>query len=134
MIAMAAGKIICISLDPGLEEEMLVAMKQDGIHSADRFISDMLRIDFASRKTAHDSPGTLRADNEHLRLRIRDLEHIIRKKDDEITVLLKLWESCGTDEERSPELEEKVGKLIRDWYYESERRDYSAADRSPPQL
>ena len=133
MIAMAAGKIICISLDPGLEEEMLVVMKEDGIHSADRFISDIMRIHLASRKAAHDSPETLRADNEHLRLRIRDLEHIIHKKDDEITVLLKLWETRGTDEERSPELEEKVGKLIRDWYYESERKDYSAADRSPPQ-
>ncbi len=132
MIAMAGGKIICISLDPGLEEEMLVAMKEDGTHSADRFISDSLRIYLGSRKTAHVSPETLRADNEHLRLRIRDLEHIINKKDDEITVLLKLWETSGTNEERSPALEEKVEKLIRDWYYESERKDYSAADRTTP--
>jgi hypothetical protein len=132
MIAMATGKILCITLDPGLEEEMLMAMKEDGSHSADRFISDILQVHFTSRKSPHDSPETIQAENEHLRLRIRDLEHIISKKDDEITVLLKLWETCGTDRDRSPELEEKVEKLIRDWYYETERKDYSAADRRIP--
>ncbi|NYT08147.1 MAG: hypothetical protein GKC05_07840, partial [Methanomicrobiales archaeon] len=74
-------------------------------------------------------------ESEILRRRVDELEQEIRRKDDQISVLLRLWEQCPLKEgerEVPPELEEKISSLLQNWYDDFERKDFSGADRDRP--
>ncbi len=109
-------------------------MKDQGYSNLEEYINDNLTACMACYSRKQPTPADLQHEAEMLRLRIRDLERIIRKKDDEITVLLRLWEHCTVNGEPapgldiSPELEDEIETVIRNWYYDVERKDHSGTD------
>lgn len=131
---MAKG-IVCVTIDPGVWEALIRLMEKEGSTSPDDFVNDALRIFIAAKTRRQRSADDLALEVESLNLKVEEQSEIIRRKDDEITVLLKLWEHCPIEEgekarmERSPELEEKVARLLQNWYYDAERKDHSGTDR-----
>ncbi len=109
-------------------------MKDQGYSNLEKYVNDNLTACIACYSHTQPTPADLHYEAEMLRLRISDLERIIRKKDDEITILLKLWERCTVNGEPapeldiSPELEDEIETIIRDWYYDVERKDHSGTD------
>jgi len=131
---MAEG-IVCVTINPALWEAIIQLMEKEGSTSPDDFVNDALRIFIAAKARKERTEQDLKLEIESLYLKNEELNEIIRRKDDEITVLLKLWEHCPIEEsektrmERSPELEEKVARLLQNWYYDAERKDHSGTDR-----
>ena len=125
---------LCVTIDPAIREALETLMEDEEMASPDDFVNDALRIYIAAQKHEHRSSEELKLEIEGLCRKNDELEEIIRRKDDEITVLLRLWEHCPINDdekarmERSPELEEKVARLLKNWYYDSERKDHSGAD------
>lgn len=132
--AMAEG-IVCVTIDPALWEAIIRMMEKEGSSSPDEFVNDALRVYIAAKTSRKKSQQDLKLELESLHLKNEELSEIIRRKDDEITVLLKLWEHCPIEEgekarmERTPELEEKVARMLKNWYYDAERKDHSGVDR-----
>lgn len=130
---MAEG-ILCVTINKALRDALVRLMEKEGSTSPDDFVNDALRIFIAAKTRKHRTEEDLRLEIESLYLKNEELSGIIRRKDDEITVLLKLWEHCPIAEsektrmERSPELEEKVASLLRNWYYDAERKNHSGTD------
>lgn len=131
--AMAEG-ILCVTINPGVWEALIQLMEKEGSTSPDDFVNDALRIFIAAKTRKPRTEQDLQLEIESLNLKMEEQSEIIRRKDDEITVLLKLWERCPIEEgekarmERSPELEEKVARLLQNWYYDAERKDHSGTD------
>jgi hypothetical protein len=122
---------ICILLDPDLREPLEDLAREWGVRDADEVVNAALRLWIDAVRGSIEAGEDLRHEHEILRIRIQDLEQKIRKKDEVISVLLKLWEQCPLYEgerEVPPELEEKISRLLQNWYYDSERKDFSGAD------
>lgn len=117
-----------------LEATLRRMMENQEYASFDEFVNDNLAACVACRTRKDSTPAGQTYETEMLRMRIMELEGIIRKKDEQISVLLELWEHCKVQGEPapgleiSPELEDRIGTIIRDWYYSVERKDHSGAD------
>ncbi len=130
-----AEKPFCVLLDPNLEEPVRRYSREQGSGVPDDLVNSALRM-FIDTLEGTGTPGKdLTFENEILRQRVGDLEQVIRRKDEEISVLLRLWEQCplkGGEREVPPELEEKISRLLQNWYNDFERKDFSGADGSKP--
>lgn len=130
---MAEG-ILCVTIQPAVWEALTKLMEKEGSTSPDDFVNDALRIFIAAKTRKKRAEEDLLLELESVNLKNEELHEIIRRKDDEITVLLKLWEHGPIEEnkkarmERDPKLEEKVARLLENWYFESERKDHSGTD------
>ncbi len=117
-----------------LRDTLCRMMENQGYTSFEEFVNDNLAACIACRTRHDQTPAGHTYEVEMLRMRIRELERIVKKKDEQITVLLELWEHCNVGGEPapgleiSPELEDRIGMIIRDWYYDVERKDHSGAD------
>jgi len=106
-------------------------MQDQGYENPGRFVSDIIRAYITCQTRPQRSPDDLRFETEMLRMRIDDLEERLMRKEEELSLLLSLWEQCPVREgerEVSPELDEKISNLLKNWYYDSERKDFSGAD------
>ncbi len=123
-----------IHLRDELQATLCRMMEDQGYTSLEEFVNDNLAACIACRTRSDHPPGGHTYDVELLRMRIRELERIIQKKDEQITVLLELWEHCKVNGEPThslgitPDLEDRIDMIIRDWYYDVERKDHSGAD------
>jgi hypothetical protein len=126
---------ICIMLDPELRDPLEGLAGEWGVRDTDDLVNAALRMYIDAVSGRIEAGADLRHEHQILRMRIQDLEQKIRKKDEEISVLLKLWEQCPLKEgerEVPPELEEKISQLLQNWYYDSERKDFSGANGGKP--
>ncbi|NYT21576.1 MAG: hypothetical protein GKC07_07235 [Methanomicrobiales archaeon] len=130
-----AEKPFCVVLDPDLEEPILKYTRERGRELPDDLVNSALRM-YIDTLQGTGTPGQEPAfESEILRRRVDELEQEIRRKDDQISVLLRLWEQCPLKEgerEVPPELEEKISSLLQNWYDDFERKDFSGADRDRP--
>lgn len=130
-----AEKPFCVVLDPDLEEPIREFSRKRGSGVPDDLVNSALRMyidTLAGAETGGQDPVFV---NEILRRRIGELEQDIRRKDEEISVLLRLWEQCPVKEgerEVPPEVEEKLSSLLRNWYNDFEKKDFSGADGGKP--
>jgi len=125
----------CIILDADLEEPIRKFSREHGCGVPDDLVNSALRMYIDTLQGGGTKGQDLAFENEILRRRIEDLEHQVRRKNEEISVLLKLWEQCPLKEgerEVPPELEEKISRLLQNWYFDSERKDFSGADGGKP--
>ena len=130
-----AEKPFCIVLDPDLEEPIRQFSRERGCGVPDDLVNSALRMYIDTLQGAGTKGQDLAYENEILHRRVGELEQGIRKKDEEISVLLRLWEQCPLKEgerEVPPELEEKISSLLQNWYFDSERKDFSGADGGKP--
>ena len=125
----------CIVLDPDLEEPIRQFSREQGCGVPDDLVNSAIRMFIDTLKGTGTKGQNLAYENEILRRRVEELEHQVRRKDEEISVLLRLWEQCPLKEgerEVPPELEEKISQLLQNWYFDSERKDFSGADGGKP--
>ncbi|NYT17214.1 MAG: hypothetical protein GKC06_04300 [Methanomicrobiales archaeon] len=130
-----AEKPFCIVLDSDLEEPIRQFSRERGSVVPDDLVNSALRMYIDVLQGAGTKGQDLSFENEILRRRVEELEKQVRRKGEEISVLLKLWEQCPLKEgerEVPPELEEKISHLLQNWYYDSERKDFSGADGGKP--
>jgi len=137
MQSMMADEEIHVTIDPAYTAAIRQLIQEQMGDTPDRCVNTILRIFLASRAATVKSSDDPARVNELLRLRIADLEHQLKKKDDALSVLLDLWESCvmkreDVAEEVSPDVDDRVARLIRDWYYDTERKDHSGTNGGPP--
>ena len=133
MQSLMAHEEIQVTIDPAYTAAIRRLIQEQRGESPDQCINTILGIFLASETAtaeASDDPARV---NELLRLRIADLEHQLRKKDDALSVMLDLWESCvmkreEAAEEVSSDVDDRVARLIRDWYYDTERKDHSGTN------
>jgi|GEM_PF-633168 len=130
-----AEKPFCIILDSDLEDPIRQFSRERGSGVPDDLVNSALRMYIDILQGAGTKGQDLAFENEILRRRVEELEKQVRRKGEEISVLLKLWEQCPLKEgerEVPPELEEKISHLLQNWYYDSERKDFSGADGGKP--
>jgi hypothetical protein len=126
-------KPFCIVLDPDLEEPIRKLTKRGGSKTPDSLVNSALRMFIDAVQGTRTIREDLAYENEILRRRMKELEQQIGQKDEKISVLLKLWEQCPMkkgERDVPPELEEKISRLLQDWYFETERKDFSGANGS----
>ena len=137
MQSLMAQEEICVTIDPAYTGAIRQMVQERKGETPDQCVNTILELFLASQATvAKGGDDPVRA-NELLRLRIADLEHQLKKKDETLSVLLDLWESCvmkreDVAEEESPDVDDRVARLIRDWYYDAERKDHSGTNGGAP--
>jgi hypothetical protein len=110
-------------------------MQDQGYDNPGRFASDIICAYISSRAGHQRLPDDLRFETEMLRMRVDDLTDQLRRKEEELSLLLSLWEQCPVREgerEVSPEVDEKISRLMENWIDDSERKDFSGADGEKP--
>lgn len=137
MQSLMAEEEICVTINPAYTGAIRQMVQERKGETPDQCVNTILEIFLASREGRErddDDPGRV---NELLWLRITDLEHQLKKKDEALSVLLDLWESCVMKREdvvngESPDVDDRIARLIRDWYYDAERKDHSGTDGGAP--
>lgn len=130
-----ADKPFCIMLDPDLEEPIRQQARKQGCSVPDELVNAALRMYVDTVQGTGTKGRALAFENEILQRKIGELEQELRRKDDQITILLKLWDQCplkGGEREVPPELEEKISSLLQNWYNDFEKKDFSGADGGKP--
>ncbi len=130
-----AEKPFCIVLDPDLEDPVRKHSRKRGCGIPDDLVNSALRMYIDTLEGAGTRGQDTAFENEILRRRVGELEQEIRRKDEEISILLRLWEQCPLKEgerEVPPELEEKISSLLQNWYNDFEKKDFSGADGGKP--
>jgi hypothetical protein len=118
----------CIALDPDLEEPVRQLSEKRGCGCPDDLVNSALRMYVDTLQGPGTKGQDLAFEIEILRRQVEELKQRIRRKDEEISVLLRLWEQCPLDKrerEVPPEIEEKISRLLQNWYFNSERKDFS---------
>lgn len=122
-----------------IPDELLPAldnmMQDQGYDNPGRFASDIICAYISSRAGHQRSPDDLRFETEMLRMRVDDLTEQLRRKEEELSLLLSLWEQCPVREgerEVSPEVDEKISRLMKNWIDDSERKDFSGVNGGKP--
>jgi len=137
MQSLMAHEEIHVTIDPAYTAAIRRLIQEQRGDTPDQCVNTILGIFLDSQAAAAEGSDDLARANELLRLRIADLEHQISKKDEALSVLLDLWESCvmkreDVAEEVSQDVDDRVARLIRDWYYDTERKDHSGTNGGPP--
>jgi hypothetical protein len=109
--------------------------QKTGITDIATLVSEILSSYLLHRREGSLPPETCNQ-QDYLNLRIESLQAALKKKDQEISALLELWhirlgkegETLTPDEKKL--LEKKISDIQRDWYFDTERRDFSGADTS----
>ena len=110
-------------------------MQDQGYDNPGNFASDIICAYLSCRAGKQCPPGEHRFETEMLRMRIDDLTERLQRKEEELSLLLSLWEQCPVrsgEREVSPEVDEKITLLLKNWFDDSERKDFSGADGEPP--
>lgn len=137
MQSLMAEEEICVTIDPANTGAIRQMVQERKGETPDQCVNTVLELFLASQAAvARGGDDPVRA-NELLRLRIADLEHQLKKKDEALSILLDLWESCVMKREdvadgEAPDLDDRVARLIRDWYYDAERKDHSGTNGGAP--
>lgn len=122
---------IPVRIPDELLPDLHALMQDQGYDNPGRFASDIICAYLSCRAGKECPPGDLRFEAEMLKMRVDDLTEHLRKKEEELSLLLSLWEQCPVMEgerEVSPEVDEKISRLLKNWFDESERKDFSGAD------
>ncbi|HON81243.1 MAG TPA: hypothetical protein PLN56_04035 [Methanoregulaceae archaeon] len=130
-----ADKTFCITLDPDLEEPIRQHSRKQGCRTPDDLVNSALHMYIDTLRGAGASGKDLAFENQILRRRVGELEQEIQRKDEQISVLLRLWQQCplkGGEREVPPELEEQISSLLQGWYNDFEKKDFSGADGGEP--
>jgi hypothetical protein len=130
-----ADKPFCITLDPDLEEPIRKYSRRQGCEDPDDLVNSALRMYIGTLQGAGTKEKDLAFENQIMRRRVWELEQELQRKDEQISVLLRLWEQCPLSEgerEVPPDLEEKISSLLQGLYNDYEKKDFSGADGGKP--
>jgi hypothetical protein len=121
----------CIILDADLEDPIRNMARKRENCTTDNLANSAIRMYIDAMQAPGAEGQDLVYENEVLHSRVKELEKQVQRKDEQISVLLTLWQQCPIKEgerEVPAELEEKISRLLRNWYFDSERKDFSGAD------
>lgn len=131
-------KLIRVIIDPELNEALERITRDRCLESPEQCVNEIIGLYIASSSGTSVHPaGDPSRERELLRMKIAILEEQLERKEKALSTLVDLWEECvlerdiQEDEERT-DTEDRVGRLIRDWYYDAERRDQSGTDGGKP--
>jgi len=129
-------KQIRITIDPALNETLEHIMNIRNVHNPDQCIGEVLELYSASLGPVDSIEGDADHEREVLRMKIAWLEELLERKERALATLVDLWEECVLDrqarEEEPTDIDDRISQLIRDWYFDAERRDHSGADGGKP--
>jgi hypothetical protein len=123
---------ICVTIDPTLNTALEQIMKARRVESPGQCINELVKLCYASVSPAEEPECDPEREIERLRIKTTWLEEQLERKEKALLTLMDLWEECVLDqkvnEEEMNELDDRISSIIRDWYFDAERRDQSGAD------
>jgi len=127
---------IRVTIDPTLNTALEQIMKARQVETPGQCINELLELCSASLSPAEEPECDPDREIDRLRIKIAWLEEELERKEKALSTLVDLWEECVLDrtvkEDEMIELDDRINSLIRDWYFEAERKDQSGADGGKP--
>jgi hypothetical protein len=127
---------IRVTIDPTLNTALEQIMKARRVESSEQCINELLELCYASLSPAEEPECDLEREIERLRIKMAWLEEQLERKEKALSTLVDLWEECVLDrtvnETETNELDDRISSIIRDWYFDAERKDQSGADGGKP--
>ena len=127
---------IRITIDPTRYTALEQIMKARRVESPEQCINELLELCSASLSPAEEPERDPERELERLRIKMAWLEDELERKERALSTLVDLWEECVLDrtvkEDEMNELDDRINSLIRDWYFDAERKDQSGADGGKP--
>jgi hypothetical protein len=131
-------KQIRVAIDPTLNDALERIIKSRCLESPEQCVNEILAIYIASFHGPPMHPvGDSASETELLRREIARLEELLERKERALSTLVDLFEEFVIERDRKEEgeatdTEDRVSQLIKDWYYDAERKDQSGADGGKP--
>jgi hypothetical protein len=130
-------KLIRITINPVLNEALENITSKRRMESHERCVNEILEIYIASLGITEQPADDPLREIELLRMKIAMLEEQLERKEKALSALVDLWEECILERDMKEEYEiieteDRASRLIRDWYYDAERKDQSGADGGGP--
>lgn len=131
------GKQIRITIHPPLTEALESITIERRAESPERCVNEILEIYIASLGISEHPVDNPLHEIELLRMKVAVLEEQLERKEKALSALVDLWEECVLErdmkeEEEIHETEDRASRLIREWYYDAERKDHSGVDGGNP--
>jgi len=127
---------IRVTINPTLNTALEQIMKARRVESPEQCINELLKLCYASLSPAEEPECDPEREIERLRIKMTWLEEQLEWKEKALSTLVDLWEECVIDrtvkEDEMNELDDRINSLIRDWYFDAERKDQSGADGGKP--
>ncbi|MDD1707846.1 MAG: hypothetical protein LUQ33_01575 [Methanoregulaceae archaeon] len=127
---------IRVTINPTLNTALEQIMKARRVESPEQCINELLKLCYASLSPAEEPECDPEREIERLRIKMTWLEEQLERKEKALSTLVDLWEECVIDrtvkEDEMNELDDRINSLIRDWYFDAERKDQSGADGGKP--
>jgi hypothetical protein len=123
---------IRVTIHPPMTQALERIMKARRIESPERCINELLELCSVSLVPEEEREADPVQEIEILRIKVAWLEEQLERKEKALSTLVDLWEECVLDktvnEEEINELDDRISSIIRDWYFDTERKDQSGAD------
>jgi hypothetical protein len=129
-------QLIRVTIDPTLNTALEQIMIARRVESPEQCINELLELCYASLSPAEEPECDPEREIERLRIKVTWLEEQLELKEKALSTLVELWEECVLDrtvkEDEMNDLEDRINSLMRDWYFDAERKDQSGADGGKP--
>jgi len=130
-------KQIRVTINPALNKALESITRERRVESPDRCINEILEIYIASLEIPEHPEDDPSCEIELLRMKIARLEEQLERKEKALSALVDLWEESFLErdmkeDEEIHETEDRASRLIREWYYDAERKDQSGVDGGKP--
>ena len=131
-------KQIRVTIYPALIEALERITSERRLGSPERCVNEILEIYIAALgKSEHPVDHDPLHEIELLRMKVAVLEDQLERKEKALSALADLWEECVLErdikeEEKIIDTEDRASRLIREWYYDAERKDQSGVDGGNP--
>jgi hypothetical protein len=127
---------IRVTIDPTLNSALEQIMTARRVESVEQCINELLELCYASLSPAEEQECDPDREIARLRIKVTWLEEQLELKEKALSTLVELWEECVLDrtvkEDEMNDLEDRINSLMRDWYFDAERKDQSGADGGKP--
>jgi hypothetical protein len=127
---------IRVTIDPTLNTALEQIMIARRVESPEQCINELLELFYASLSPAEEPECDPEREIARLRIKVTWLEEQLDLKEKALSTLVELWEECVLDrtvkEDEMNDLEDRINSLMRDWYFDAERKDQSGADGGKP--
>lgn len=130
-------KRIRITINPALNQALESITSERRVESPEACVNEILEIYIASLGISDHPVEEPSHEIELLRMKISVLEEQLERKERALSALVDLWEEFvlerdTKEDEEIIETEDRASRLIRDWYYDAERKDQSGVDGGKP--
>jgi len=130
-------KQIRITINPALNQALESITSERRAESPEQCVNEILGIYFASLELSEHMVDEPSHEIGLLRMKIAVLEEQLERKEKALSALVDLWEEFVLErnmkeDEELIETEDRASRLIREWYYEAERKDQSGVDGGKP--